>query len=244
MIHLLVAAALSGAGAKPLFVPPKGMIRVAEDAVTKSALRGAVFVAEYRGVTSIKPSWSSFTYKTPEIITIAMGPATANADELGIQAVGDMTSAERLPMHKIIAEPIAVCGGKRGWLNAFVRRGEVYERLTLSANSNVGQYLMLVQLVDALEYVTPQEEAAKVIEFEEATHKQPRVVANRALRLCNGSEGWFTHTIVTDERGRSYQIEGTYGYGSDTLYALMYMRAARAAEETQARKALYSLCPS
>lgn len=100
MLHLLFAAAVSTAPVKPLFVPPKGMKRVAEDAWARSHIRGsrgALFVTEYRGTVSFKPNWATVTYKIPERIAIVTHPTTINAQEWGVQTITRLSSVHVPP---------------------------------------------------------------------------------------------------------------------------------------------------
>jgi hypothetical protein len=117
------------------------MKTVAADRQTAmGALRAkATIIAQYRGFVSIKPSWSTFTYKVPETITVVTHKTDINADEAGVRAVTEMASASAhvppsvaafcahrahcsidIPKFKeIAAKPIALCNGARGWLNAY-----------------------------------------------------------------------------------------------------------------------------
>ncbi|HKU68364.1 MAG TPA: hypothetical protein VJP85_11365 [Candidatus Baltobacteraceae bacterium] len=158
MLHLLLAAALSAAPAKPLFVPPKGMARVAEDAWARSRIRGsrdATLVAEYRGTFSFKPSWSTVAYKISEKIAIVSRPTTFNAQEWGVRTFTGLSSIQVPPsvlafcahkahcsidvpqVKKIAAGPVALCNGQRGWMNAFTTSGEAYEQVFARARDRV-----------------------------------------------------------------------------------------------------------
>ena len=341
MLHLLFAAAVSTAPPKPLFVPPKGMKRVAEDTWARDHIRGsrdARFVAEYRGTISFKPDWASVTYTIPERIEIVTHPTTVNAQEWGIQTITRLSSVHVPPrvvkmctrhphcsihiptVRKIAAQSIALCGGQRGWINAFTRGDDAYEQvfaragnrvyvavlqyqrtpgdvlhaadalstlcppgvgevppstttvpltipkgwirgvgdfgphddsaykvlaywLYLPRNSTFAQYLTLGDASDVSEYVTPEQDALDQIDATKAAEKDLRVQANHAVKLCSGTDGWFSQFTATDAQGERYTAETMYTCGKDTSYLLRYVRAATQPEDSQARKALFSLCP-
>lgn len=341
MLHLLFAAAVSTAPVKPLFVPPKGMKRVAEDAWARSHIRGsrgALFVTEYRGTVSFKPNWATVTYKIPERIAIVTHPTTINAQEWGVQTITRLSSVHVPPqvaamcahrphcsisvpaVKKIAAEPIALCNGARGWVNAFTRGDDAYEQvfaragdrvyvavmqyqrtpgdvlhaakalstlcpprvgeapapttavpltvpkgwtrgvgdidrressykvlaywLYLPRNSTFAQYLTLGDASDVSEYVTPEQDALDQIDATKEAEKDLRVQASHAVKLCSGTDGWFSQFTTTDDLGERYTAETMYAYGNDTSYLLRYVRAATQPEDPQARKALFSLCPT
>lgn len=52
-----------------------------------SRKRDIVFVREYRGVVKTKPSWSKFTYTTPETIAVSTLATSMNAAEVGARAL-------------------------------------------------------------------------------------------------------------------------------------------------------------
>lgn len=167
MLHLLLAAALSAAPAKPLFVPPKGMVPVAEDAWARSHMRGArgaTLVTEYRGMVNFKPSWSNVTYKIAEKIAIVSRPTTVNAADWGVQTLTTISSihvpqsalafcAHRphctvdIPtVKKIAAGPVALCNGQRGWMNEFSRGDEAYDQVFARSGDRVYVAVLTYQL--------------------------------------------------------------------------------------------------
>lgn len=141
------------------------MVRIGADADTRFQLartRGASFVAEYRGFTTVKPSWSTVSYKIPENIVILTHPTSANADEWGVRMFGSLRAREdrgkalaaaycahrahcsfdMQHVKKITAQAIPLCDGQRGWLNAFTRGDDTYEQVFARAHDRV----YLVQL--------------------------------------------------------------------------------------------------
>jgi hypothetical protein len=169
MIHLIFAAAVSTAGVKPLFVPPKGMTSVAADRtlpVELSRRTDATFLRQYRGFGKIKPSWSNFAYKVPEEIYIVRWPTAVNAAEWGARSLSAVTQAIHPPaaaqafcrehhrvldiprIHTLASHPLALCNGQRGWLNAYTRRDETYEEVF--ARSRDQMYVALLRYQTAL----------------------------------------------------------------------------------------------
>lgn len=149
MLHILLAAAISTAAAKPLFVPPASMKRVAEDASIREEIArspGASFVVEYRGVAKVKPDWSPFKYDVPEAIAIVRHSTKANAAEWGMRTLTGLGTWHPSPaavtycavhkctlkgpdLKKVAGAPIQICNGQRGWMNVFERDGEVYQQV-------------------------------------------------------------------------------------------------------------------
>jgi hypothetical protein len=136
VVGLIFAAAVSTAAAPPLFVPPKGMTRVHADERVQAEFTAshARFVAAYRGFVKVKPSWSPVSYSVPESIIVASWPAQGmNAGEWGVTALSRMASVplqelqwcrrhphcsmESTRVKNISSGPVAICGGKRGWLS-------------------------------------------------------------------------------------------------------------------------------
>lgn len=149
MLHVLLAAAISTTAAKPLFVPPASMKRIAEDASIRAEVAhspDAAFVIEYRGIAKVKPDWSPFRYDVPETIAIVRHSTKANAAEWGMRTLTGLgtwhpsTAAVtycavhkctlRGPdLKKVAGAPIQICNGQRGWMNVFEREGEVYHQV-------------------------------------------------------------------------------------------------------------------
>ncbi len=124
------------------------------------ALRAqAAIIAQYRGFVSIKPSWSTFSYKVPETITVVRHATVINAGEAGVRALSEIAStaarmgqsakafcAQRVSVNcnadtpkiiKLAARPVALCNGQRGWLNEYAEgaRGDIYEQVYARAGT-------------------------------------------------------------------------------------------------------------
>lgn len=152
-----MAAVLSAHAAKPLFVPPAAMKRIAEDPTIREEVRrspDASFVAEYRGVAKVKPDWSPFKYDVPETIAIVRHATKANAAEWGMRTLTGLgtwhPSAAAVTycavhkctlrgpdLKKISGAPIAICNGQRGWMNVFEREGDVYHQVFVRSGDSV-----------------------------------------------------------------------------------------------------------
>lgn len=141
MLALLLATTLTAPKIPPLFVPPKGMVRVSSDPVLKRVVRsaGGSVLAAYRGIELVKPSWSRFTYKLPVSITIVRYPSRSDAVEWGLeelQRLGVPPHYDRkaalafckihhcMPsappqFHRLASHALRLCGGRTGWMNVF-----------------------------------------------------------------------------------------------------------------------------
>jgi hypothetical protein len=130
MFTIVLAAALTTAAAKPLFVAPAAMHHLKRDPVQAERLARSrmLLLDEYRA--NVREQVGDLTESRSVVITISIG------DSLGMDAASyASTQLEAMKRHSqfhvIAARPATLCNGRRGWLTALTYPGsdQMFERM-------------------------------------------------------------------------------------------------------------------
>jgi hypothetical protein len=91
--------------------------------------------------------------------------------------------------------------------------------------------------------VSPARYNEAVLTQEQQRLQEYHLESSSAERLCNGGmSAWFSAFSGVHD-GKPLAIEQMTAFAPDATYMLQYVRRRGAAEDPQARKALFSLCP-